>query len=253
MATKCYAMVRGSAIRVTELTHRGGLTDPSRMAVSKSVIKVTIDEFADEKTTEVLRNDDDDPRIRLNGQTDALGYTVSADFLRVDPGLLTLMTGQPVVTSADGTVVGFDARRVPAQSFALEVWSKLAGSVCDGSVQRYGYTLFPFLKGGTVSGFKFGDGLVSFNVTGSRTRREPQWSVGPYDMEGWHHRLLEPVSRNTAFRTLITPAAPPEEQCGAVEFSDCILGGSATATSPDSLTSGSATSVGPWIVNGGRA
>ena len=40
MATKCYAQVRGSALRVTKLTNVGSVTEPIQYAVSKSAARV---------------------------------------------------------------------------------------------------------------------------------------------------------------------------------------------------------------------
>lgn len=273
MTTKCYAMVRGSAIRVTGLGRQGQLLDPIPYSISKSVAKVTINEVSESASNEMLKTDEDEPRLHFvrNGQT--IRYTVDVDFLRVDPGVLSLIAGVPVALSAGvlgfgeggfgegpfgggtltGHVVGFDAdtRRPPA-SFALEVWSKLTGQVCADGTPQYGYTLFPFLKGGRLSGFQFHNGLVSFNLRAAQTRRVPRWGVGPYDLEGTHERLLSVVSRNSSFQNFITPAAPPAETCGIQETTDVIEGGNAASTTED-IIDGEYVVTSPWIIEGGRA
>lgn len=248
MSTTCYALLRGSSLRVTGLDASGRFTEPLRRAVSRSAVKITIDEVTDSRSDEVLRDETDRARLNLRGSEESIGYTIDADFLRVDPGLLSLMIGVPVVLDASGDVVGFDAdTRLPAQSFGLEVWSRL------GVKDRWGYTLFPFLRGGYLSGFTFGDGLVSFNMRKAHTRRGSGWAVGPYDIEGPHQRLITPVSRNDAWRSVVTTLPPPEQGDGIVEFEDIIYGGNASYTSPDILAGGSAGATSPWIVNGGRA
>jgi hypothetical protein len=284
VATKCYAMVRGSAIRVTGLTKYGSpgnplvVPDSIQFATSKSVTRVTINETVEAASNEMLRNEEDERRLHLVRKAQVIRHTVDIDFLRVDPGVLSLVAGVPLVYAAGGVdglygfgegpfgedpfggsvipvgdVVGFDSdTKRPAASFALEVWSKLAGQLCVDGQQQYGYTLFPYLKGGRLSGFTFQNGLVSFNLRAAQTRKVPRWGVGPYDLEGAHERLLQTVSRNSSWQTFMTPAVPPVEACGIQETEDIIEGGSAASTSSD-IIDGEFVATSPWIIEGGRA
>lgn len=273
MGTNCYSLVRGQAIRVTGLTARGALPDPIPHVVSKSVVKVTIDEVSEGGGHEMLRNESDERRILLRRSAQTIRYLVSVDFLRVDPGLLSLLVGVPLVSKAqegqfgadafgvfpfgggESTLhTGFDANtRLRPAAFAMEVWTKLAGE-CQG---QYGYTLFPFLKGGRLSGFSFSrDGLVSFNLKAAQTRRMSRWGRGPYDLgldETFGGRLGEPVSGNTNWRQTIVPAAPPVQTDGIVTFRDVIDGGTATMTTSDVLDGGTALVTSSDVVDGGRA
>lgn len=274
MTNRCYAMVRGSAVRITGLGKRGELPDPIQYAVSKSVATVQINEVTEASSNEFigLDSEDDENRLHFIRPEQPLFYTVDVDFLRTDPGVLSLVAGVQLIydypgfgmfafgegpfggTVPDGaTVIGFDSEtRQPAASFALEVWSRLAGENCAPGVREYGYTLFPFLKGGYLSGFKFENGLVSFNLRKAMTRKVPRWGVGPYDLEGPQERLTEMVSRNSMFRTLVTTAPPPAEQDGIQTTTDVIDGGTATVTSAD-VVDGQTVSTSVWIVEGGRA
>lgn len=249
MSTTCYAMVRGSAIRVTNLDRCGDVGDPVTYAVSKSVASVRINDVVESGVTDTLRTDEDEIRMRLVQSDTTIRYLVDVDFLRVDPGLLSIVTGVPMVTNDAGDVVGFDSvPRLPAKAFALEVWSRLADSSCtDG--RKWGYTVFPFLKGGYVSGFTFANSRVSFNLRGAQSRKSDRWGVGPYDLEGPWRRLLTDVSRNTPWRTTVTTGAPPTEQPGIQTYEDVIYGGSAVTS--DDVIDGNDGS--PWIINGGRA
>jgi hypothetical protein len=273
MTTECYAMVRGSAIRVTELGKRGQIPDTIRFATSKSVAKVVINEVVESGGNERLDSDTDDntPRLRLAKSDQTIQYKADIDFLRVDPGVLSLVAGVPLVYDSGGggfggdafgedpfggvvgNVVGFDSKtRMLPVSFALEVWTKLAGNPCAGGQRQYGYTLFPFLKGGYLSGVTFANGLVSFNLRGAQTRRVSRWGVGPFDLEGPYERLTTDVSRNTLFRQLLTTAPPPTEVCGIQETTDVLEGGTATMTTPD-VVDGEFVDTSPWIVEGGMA
>ncbi len=284
MSTECYSLVRGSALRVTGLTKRGALPDPLVYAVSKSVVKVTIDEVSEAGANEILRNADEEKRLHLVTPTQTIRYTAAIEFLRVDPGLLSLVTGVPVVANAAGDLVGFDAdTKIPAASFALEVWSKLASDPCrrpagfgegpagfgegpfgempfgEGSLftidlpKRYGYTLFPFLKGGILTGFKFDNGLVSFNLVKAQTRRGSDWGSGPYPVESEWQGLYEPVSRNAYWRSQIVGGLPPVETDGAVGWLDEIDGGTASMTTSDEIDGGTAWSAGSFEIDGGAA
>lgn len=176
-------------------------------------------------------------------------------------------------------VVGFDAdTRIPVASFALEVWSKLDqaasrvpvpgfgegsfgemafGSLSNCESRRWGYTLFPRLMGGYISGFQFANKTVSFTLKGAQTRRAPRWGVGPHDIEGPYQRLIEPVSRNTSWRTLITSGAPPTQIDGTQKFIDALDNGTAADPLPGpdvpvTVDSGGATTD-AFIIDGGRA
>lgn len=256
MSNRCYAMVRGSAVRITGLGKQGELPHPIQYATSKSVATVRINEVTESGTNELIGTDEDDQnRLHFVRNEQVVLYNVDVDFLRADPGVLALIAGVPLVYADDGvTVVGFDSdTRRPAQSFALEVWSRLAGADCAPGQREYGYTLFPFLKGGYLSGFAFKDGLVSFNLRRAMTRKVPRWGVGPYDLEGPHERLTEVVSRNSMFRTLIVGSEPPVEMDGIQETTDVIDGGSASYTTPDVIDGGTAAGTSEWIVEGGFA
>jgi hypothetical protein len=247
-------MVRGSAVRITGLNNSGSVPSPIRFATSKSVATVTINESTESSSNELVSTDDDDkPRLHFVRPEQAVQYKIDVDFLRADPGILSLISGATVVLNDSGDVVGFDSdTRKPSVSFALEVWSKLAGTACADGTRQYGYTVFPFLKGGYLSGFEFKNGMVSFNLRGAQTRKVPRWGVGPFDLEGPHERLIEVVSRNTMFRTSLTTAIPPVEANGIQETTDIIEGGTATVTSAD-VVDGEFTDTSVWIVEGGRA
>lgn len=284
MTTECYAMVRGSAIRVTGLTACGGFPDVIQSVVAKCVSRVQIDEVVESGGNELLRTDDDDPRIHFARSAETIRYLAGIRFLRVDPELLSLMTGVKVVRTygtpvpgygfgegpfgessfggtegdaGDGNIVGFDmTTRLPAKAFGLEVWTRLTDQSCAGGQRKYGYTLFPFLKGGYLTGFTFANGLVSFEVVGAQTRRNGQWGYGPYDLEGPGLRLVEPVSGNLMWRNFITTAPPPEQTDGIVEFVDVIDNGDAVDPHPLAVgvvDNGTAADPGVGIIDGGAA
>lgn len=248
-------------------------------ATSKSVVEVRVNEVVETGNNEMLRNDEDERRLLFvrNGQT--IRHTVDIDFIRCDPGVLSLISGVGMTMNAAGDIVGFDAEtKRPSVGFALEVWSKLdsataralsgpgfgegefGGTLFGGgggcANPRYGYTLFPYLKGGFLTGFRFENGLVSFNLRGAQTRKASRWGVGPYDLEGEYQRLPKLVSRNDSYTTFISTSQPPVEMDGIQMITDVIDNGTAgdphPIPGPENLE-GQDAEGGLWIIEGGSA
>lgn len=224
MSTECYAQVRGRVIRVTRLDGCG-VPDPGQSAtvVSKRISTITVDEVTDEGTNIRERNFGDELCIVDDAFTTAIGFTADIALCGVDPDLISLMTGQPVVLNAAGNVVGFDSETgidLDSFGFSLEVWSRIAGSACDPSGNRkWGYTIMPFLKGGRLGGFSFENGPVSFTISGAQTRDGNGWGSGPYDVDrdevGAPIPLFTPLRPNLHYRNTLVTLDPPEASCGA--------------------------------------
>jgi hypothetical protein len=226
--TKCYAQVRGSVIRVTRLD-ACGVPDPgdSAVVVSKRISTITIDEVSDDGTNIRERNFGDELCIVDDAPTQTLGYSFEAALCGVDPGLITMMTGQPVRKNAAGDIVGFSAKTgidLDGFGFAVEVWSRIAGAACQagGGRRNWGYTVFPFIKGGRLGGFSYENGPVSFNIQGAQTRDGNGWGVGPFDVDHsagvapfTEGPLFEPLDLDEHFRNILVTMDPPAAQCGA--------------------------------------
>lgn len=224
MVTKCYSQVRGKVIRATRLDACGN-PDPGQSAVvvSKRISTVTIDEETEDGTNIRERNFGDELCVVDDSPTAIIGYTGEIALCGVDPDLISLFTGQPVVRNAAGDVVGFDVTTgidLDGFGFALEVWSKIAGQACGIEGNRaWGYTVFPFFKGGRLGGFSFENGQVQFTISGARTQDGNGWGVGPYDVDrdagGNPAPLHTPLGENTHFRNVLVTLDPPEASCGA--------------------------------------
>lgn len=223
--------------------------------------------------------------LRVDPEMLRLVAGVDLVYKRVDGFGLMPFGIAPFGDSDKGDVVGFDSgTNLRATSFALEVWSKLDNAsarpttpltgfddapfdtepfdtpniaeVATCGIRRWGYTLFPFLRGGRLSGFTFENGLVSFNLIGAQTRRNPGWGVGPHDLTGPFQRLESPVSRNTSWRMFVTEAQPPAEACGVQYLVDVIDNGTPDNPMPDpdavfSVDAGGVTPTDGWIIDGG--
>lgn len=218
--TKHYSQVRGRVIRVTRLDGCGN-PDPgaSAVVVSKRISTVSISEETEDGTDVRERNFGDELTIVDDANTAIVGYGAEISLLGVDPELIHLLTGQPVVLNAAGDIVGFDATTsidLDSFGFALEIWSRIAGTACDASGNRpWGYTVFPFLKGGRIGGFTFENGAVNFTISGAQTKDGNGWGVGPFDVDRGVGPAFAPAPLHTAlptdahFRNILVTLDPP--------------------------------------------
>lgn len=260
MGTECYDLVRGSIIRVTALDSLGRFGSPVYFATSKAVARIGVTEVVETASNEILETPEEEKRIRFLRPTQTIRHKVDINLLKVDPGALAIMTGVPLAYGydAESTIKGFDSgSRVPVTSFALEIWSKLVGQRCADGSPKWGYTLFPHLRGGRVSGFAFTNGRASFNVIGAQTRRLPRWGVGPHDVDGDFSRMLTPVSKNTSYRQFVSPGQPPLDVVGVQQTLDVVDNGTAANPMPipsaPLVLNGGGAITSPYIINGGRA
>ena len=227
MPTKCFAQVRGSVIRATRLDACGKpVPGATSVAVSKRISSVAIDEVSEDGTNIRERNFGDELTVVDEGFASLIGYTANGMLSGVDPDLISLFTKQALVKNASGDTVGFDASTgidLDGFGFALEIWSKIAGGACDANGRRlWGYTVFPYLKGGRLGDFTFENGQVQFQIMGAQTRNGNQWGVGPFDVDrgigpGFvPGPLFTPLGTSVQYRNMMVALDPPVASCGAL-------------------------------------
>lgn len=193
MTQQCFSLIRGRAMRVTKLNGCGGLVYGSQSSVvTKGFISVGFTANTEEGEPISIPNANGDICISDTPAPKFTGYGVEINLCGVDPSLVGLLTGQPLVADPDtGTgspaeYVGFrmdTATNLDDSGFGLELWSAVPTSVCGTTgEQLYGYLLFPFLKGGIIGDFTLENGALNFTVTGAQTKDGSGWSEGPYDV-----------------------------------------------------------------------
>lgn len=222
MATECLKPIKGKVMRVTKLDSCGAFT-----AAAKSV--VTTAGFVSVAQTMNYRDPDEYEVVNANGDLCINERTAGKlkwidlviTFCEVDPELLNLMTGAPLVLDDAGTpnAIGFRTREGTTGNVGLEVWTDLAGSsACSGGGRRYGYVLFPWVTDGQISDVTIENAAASF-VVNARTSANSQWGVGPYNV--WTDATPAPAKLLTAINALdhrhiqTTNIAPPTPVCGA--------------------------------------
>lgn len=227
--TKGLSLVRGRRLRVTRLDSCGRVVygDDSQV-VSKGFISVNFTANTTETDEINVTNANGEPCVFEASQQLLSGYSIEIAFCRVDPELLSIVTGQPVVIAADGTtVIGFDIDtkiNLADVNFGFELWMGVKandGENCSTTGgANLGYLLLPYLSGGFLTDFTVENNAVTFTITGARTKDGNAWGVGPYqdimlnasDIAG---PMTSPVSTTTALRLIEVDLDAPAAADGA--------------------------------------
>lgn len=219
MADKDFSLVRGRVMRVTKLDECGNVVPgPRNKVVTKGVISVGFSAQTDEGNTITVTNANGDECIRDQPAPRLTGYTLEIAPCGVIPSLVSIMTGQDLVTDADDDNVGFDIGTdvdLSGVRFALELWSKVPGGACIGGIPAYGYFLAPYVQGGQFGDFTWQNDAVNFTVSGAVTQDGNAWGTGPYDVlrdeNGDPSPLLSTLSTKKHLRVMQTTLEPPTD------------------------------------------
>lgn len=241
--TKCFSLIRGRAMRVTRLDGCGApVPGPDSVVSSDGFISVGLTAQTEEGEAISVTNAAGRVCISDTPAPKFTGYGLEIALCGVDPNLVNLFTGQPLVLDPDGEAIGFrvsSAIDLDDSGFALELWSGVPAAACEpGAGQTYGYMLIPFVKGGILGDYTVENGPVNFTITGANSKDGSAWGVGPYnvtnDENGDAGPLLEAIGIKDHLHVQLTSVPPPEPGCGAVALGTPATG--ATAGIPATLT-----------------
>lgn len=228
MATKNdYSLVRGRRMRVTRLDGCGApVVGTESSAVTEGFISVAFTAQTTEAEAITVVNAGGKTCIDDKGTPAFNGYGLEITFCGVQPCILEMLTGQPVVTDAEDEVVGFKMNTSvdqSAQAFALELWSGVPGVACEaGAGGSYGYILVPFVSSGVVGDFTIENAAVNFVVTGASTKDGNGWGTGPTSylpvagVGGVASALPEALDPDDHLYVVWTSVAPPDATDGCV-------------------------------------
>ena len=232
MSSVCMKPVGGTRMRLTKVDECGvPLTGPGSCSiVSKGFVSVArTAQFADPDEF-LVKNAGGEICLNERSAPTFQWYNFEITFCEVDPEIVNLLTGSPLVMDDATTprAVGFRTREganVNA-NVALELWTRMGGRNCSGGQAQYGYYLAPLIVEGYVGDLTFENGPASFVVTGARSKGGGGWGVGPYDVVNatagtpGPSPLLQPMTDldhdHFQMTTLAPPAVPAE--CGCVEL-----------------------------------
>lgn len=222
-SSKCFSLVRGRVARLTALDGCGRIKSGAcTSVVSEGIISIAFTANTEEGTAISVQNMAGKTCISDTPPSKFIGYGVEITFCEVNPDLIAMLTGSDQVYNLmTNQATGFRVNdEVDASDFgfALEVWSDVPGVACEeGAEGNFGYTLVPFLQGGTLGDFTFENDAVSFVVTGSNTKKGSGWGVGPYNVAraigGTAAPLANPIRKGDHLHVELTDVAPPEAGC----------------------------------------
>jgi hypothetical protein len=140
---------------------------------------------------------------------------LAVQFCAVDPDVVNLITGVPVVvTGAPATGTGFWVTEGSVtQRFSLEVWQKVSGQACGaGAVQNHVYWAFPNVGAGRFNDFTIQDDVLEWSLSGKSGIASPLWGGGPTAVD-WISAV--PPNAHFGFNIAALPL-PVITGCGSV-------------------------------------
>lgn len=158
------------------------------------------------------------------GQASLLNISIEIDMIKVNPGVVTMLTGDAGVLDYASTLVGWEEKELIklTENFALEVWTSASGARCTSGALVSGYMLYPLLTQITMDIDSITDKEVTLKIKGL-SDGNPTWGRGPYGAAadgssilgpvatalGVPGRLLLPVDAATHRHFEVTTIAPP--------------------------------------------
>lgn len=213
-----FPLVRGRVMRSTKVDACGSpVLGPDSVIVTDGFVTATFSPQTQTADPITQTNANGDQCINDVPDGRFVNYNVTLAFCGVNFELLSQMSSQKIVLDAAGNPVGIrqNSRIKNTGAFGLEIWTGIAGQACDESGnEKFGYSVAPFIKGGTIGDIVFQNGTVDFTIQNATTRDGTGWGAGPYDVvldeDGLPGPLLEALDTNDHLHIQVTEVAPPE-------------------------------------------
>lgn len=226
MATICGGLARGRVFRITRLDECGAVVEGQcSTVVTDGVISVT--DTANYQDPEDITQANANGDLCIDDQADPALRWLDLEIVlcRVDPDIVNIMTGDPLVLddAATPNTVGYriDAGLTGTGNFALEVWSGLPGNACTGGFPNYGYHLFPWVKQATYAERSVANAPYAITLN-ARTQAGSPWGVGPYNIRrdavtpATLEPLMTPIGTQQHYHFQFSDAPLPTPACGCV-------------------------------------
>lgn len=217
MATSVLKSIKGKVVRLTRLDDCGNVIEGScTTVVSECFVSVTLsgeyeagDEYIQKSAWGALCINDKDADVLKR-------VSVSIDFAEINPDALDIITGANPVLDGYDTIGASWGTDYNDTAFALEVWTKRAGSDCPPSgVLDWGYFVLPFVKNGKIDGdLAIENSALTMTVMGEAFAAPASWGVTPYD----DNPFMVPFPGGDIFGVVVTNVQPPADTNGCVPY-----------------------------------
>lgn len=144
---------------------------------------------------------------------------ITLSMCEVNPDVLDLVGGGTPITDGVDTIGASFGEDNNLEAFALEVWTKQAGGVCEGGAPEWGYFVSPFVKNGAIDGsVTVENGVMTLGLKGEGQKATADWGVGPYG----DNPLLAVAGfpENHLWAVVRTTVQPPEPTEGCVALAE---------------------------------
>lgn len=253
MTSRCWASVRGEVARFTALDNCCTPVDAAcGVVTTDGFISVVLTQELEAAQVITVKNAADRVCTYDPGCDSILDLQAVVTLCKVNPELLSMMTGQEVVLDYAGVAVG--TRRSSTINcdlrFSLELWTNVPGTACVGTppVKQYGYFLVPCLRSAVITGDITIDGAnaISLELT-AKTSIPSNWGTGPdtadqryyvvaADVDNTPSLLLSAIGPTDHDHMQLTTIAPPSvsADCGCEPLDVLPLGPAVlTAVNPN--------------------
>ena len=186
MANKKIKSIKGRHLRLTRLDECGAPDTGADcgVIVTDGFVSVTISNEVESGEEYTQKNAWGDFCIAEKDGDRVKWANVSIQFCEVDPEILDMLGGaNPVVVGSD-TIGATFGRDPNPNAFAIEVWTKKAGSdacASGGGMPEWGYFVVPYVRNGVLDGdLTIENGPLTIGLKGEGIAASDTWGMGPH-------------------------------------------------------------------------
>jgi hypothetical protein len=238
MPTRKIKSVKGRVMRLTRLDECGNpFVGECATIVTDGFISVTLSDEVEAGEEYTQKNAWGDFCIAEKDADRRKWVNVAIQMCEVDPEVLDLVGGATPIEDGSGSIIGATFGRDPnPNSFAIEVWTKKAGSsACDpgSGAAEWGYFAVPNVTNGSIDGdITIENGPLTMGLKGEGQGASEGWGNGPYDPSPLD-AIFPP---DDLYGIFITTTAPPDVTDGCQPLAATTPATGATAGTPGTWT-----------------
>ena len=248
MATKTLRSIKGRRMRLTALDECGApdLTSPCGSIVTSGFVSVVWSDEVETGEEFTQKNAWGDFCIAEKDGNRAKWVNVTITMCEIDPEVLVMLGGAVPNYNDTGDIVGaFFTRDPNPLSFAIEVWTKKAGTdACapGGGDPEWGYFAGFNVRNGMLDGdLTIENAPMTLGLKGELYGASATWATGPYGDNPLDNTLGVPEG---SLRYIgITTVQPPDDTDGCVPISPAT---GATAGTPGTWTPANSAPPASW-------
>ena len=238
MATKKLRSIKGRRMRLTALDECGApdYNSPCGVIVTSGFISVTWSDEVETGDEYTQKNAWGDFCIAEKDGDRVKWTNVTISMCEIDPEILVMLGGAVPNLNEDGAMVGaFFTSQPNPLSYAVEVWTKKAGTDACGSAGgdvEWGYFAGYNVRNGMLDGdLTIESAPLALNLKGELYGANAAWGVGPYPDNPTENATGVPAG---SLRYIgVTTVQPPDDTDGCVAITPAT---GATAGQPGTWT-----------------